>query len=137
GRGGGGERGGGGGGGGGVMGVDGRMAALPGAKETAEAARKRVDQLRKPYEEAQAELARFHAGLTTKYGAAAGEVYGLARVQAQLPPDTALVAWVDVPGRSRNGDEPGEHWACVVRHRGPPEWARLPGGGLKDAWAAE
>lgn len=117
--------------------LDGQIAGLLGAKEMPDAARQKADELRKQYEEAQAEFARFHAGLAARYGAAAGEVYDLARVQAQLPADTALVAWVDVPGRSRNGDEPGQHWACVVRNSGPPEWAQLPGGVPKKAWTAE
>src|SRR4029453_10649750 len=43
--------------------LDGQIAALLGAKEMPEAARKKADELRRQYEEVQAEFARFHADL--------------------------------------------------------------------------
>src|SRR5262249_10492019 len=58
------------------------------------------------------------------------------RIQAQLPADAAWLAWVDVPGQRHAADPNGEHWACLVKHRGPPVWVRLPGSGAEHAWTA-
>jgi CHAT domain-containing protein/Flp pilus assembly protein TadD len=85
---------------------------------------------------AQAEYAALEAELTRKYGAAAGESYDLGRIQAQLPADAALLAWLDLPGPPPDRDKGGEHWACVVRRKGPPAWVRLPGSGAGGAWVA-
>jgi CHAT domain-containing protein/tetratricopeptide (TPR) repeat protein len=57
-------------------------------------------------------------------------VLPLKRIQAQVPPDTALVLWVDA-------FEMGEHWACVLRAKGPPAWQRLPGTGPAKVWTRE
>jgi tetratricopeptide (TPR) repeat protein len=56
-------------------------------------------------------------------------VLPLADVQAALAPDTALVFWLDLWGT-------GDHWGCVLRHCGPPAWARLKGSGPEGAWSA-
>ncbi|MFN8589171.1 MAG: CHAT domain-containing tetratricopeptide repeat protein [Candidatus Eisenbacteria bacterium] len=47
----------------------------------------------------------------------------LARVQAALPRDAALVAWIRTPGLTSAADE--RTWACVVRTTGPPRWVAL------------
>lgn len=47
----------------------------------------------------------------------------LARVQAALPKDAALVAWVRTPGLTAAAEE--RSWACVVRASGPPRWVAL------------
>ncbi|HEY3033175.1 MAG TPA: CHAT domain-containing protein, partial [Streptosporangiaceae bacterium] len=57
-------------------------------------------------------------------------------VQQQLPPDAALVFWIDWshPGAA----DPGAfHYACVVRRQGAPAWVRLPGSGPAHAWTDE
>ena len=46
-----------------------------------------------------------------------------ARVQAALPKDAALVAWVRTPGLTAAAEE--RTWACVVRASGPPRWVAL------------
>lgn len=58
-------------------------------------------------------------------------VAGLAPIQASLPADTALVAWVDVV---TDGDGLQEHWGCIVRPTGAPIWERLPGSGPDQKW---
>jgi CHAT domain-containing protein len=68
---------------------------------------------------------------------AAGEVYDLARIQAQLREDAALLAWVDLSDQAKRADPKGDHWACLVRHRGDPVWVRLPGTGPAGAWTDE
>lgn len=75
------------------------------------------------------------AELAAKYGVAAGKIYDLQRIQQRLPPDAALVAWVDVAGNPKFRDPEGAHWACAVRHRGEPIWIRLTG--ANGAWRPE
>jgi CHAT domain-containing protein/tetratricopeptide (TPR) repeat protein len=114
--------------------LDEQMAGLLRAPRAEAASRERIEEVRKQREAVQAEFAQFQAELAGKYGVAAGQVYDLPRIQAHLPPDTALMAWVDLKHLGKAADPRGEHWACVVRHRGPPAWTRLPGSGRDDAW---
>jgi CHAT domain-containing protein len=62
------------------------------------------------------------------------EIAELPAVQARLPAEAALVAWLDV---SDNSGAVQEHWACVVRREGLPRWERLPGSGTAGAWTKE
>jgi CHAT domain-containing protein/tetratricopeptide (TPR) repeat protein len=116
--------------------LDRQVAALP-AGGGADAEGRPADELRRQREAAQADFARFQADLATRYGVAAGEVYGLARIQAQLPADAALLAWVDLSDQDKRVDPKGDHWACLVRHRGDPVWVRLPGTGPDGKWTDE
>ena len=113
--------------------LDRKVAALP-AGGGADAGGKVVDQLRRQREAAQAEFVRFQTDLGAKYGVTAGEVFALSRIQAQLREDAALLAWVDLSDQDRRVDPKGDHWACLVRHRGAPVWVRLPGSGPSGAW---
>jgi tetratricopeptide (TPR) repeat protein len=81
-------------------------------------------------ERAQAE--RQLAGLAAKQSQRAVAARG--RIQARLPADAALVAWVDVRD---HGGGVQEHWGCVLRARGDPAWVRLPGGGTDGAWTPD
>src|SRR5262249_57057354 len=83
------------------------------------------------------EFVRLQADLASRHGGAAGEVYDLPRIQAQLREDAALLAWVDLSDQDERADPKGDHWACLVRHRGDPVWARLPGTGPNGAWTDE
>jgi tetratricopeptide (TPR) repeat protein len=78
-----------------------------------------------------AELDRFASDRATR------ELYELERIQPVLPPDTALLAWVDLKGSPRGVQGGGEHWACVVRRTGPPIWVRLAGSGSREEWTEE
>jgi CHAT domain-containing protein/tetratricopeptide (TPR) repeat protein len=62
------------------------------------------------------------------------ELAPLTRIQSALPMDAALIAWLDL--RDRSGDLE-EHWACVVKKTGPPNWVQLPGRGSKRRWTDE
>src|SRR5262249_22620343 len=62
------------------------------------------------------------------------EVAPLAQLQAALPADAAFVAWVDVFDKSGVVQE---HWGCVVRPSGDPNWERLPGTGTDGKWTKE
>jgi CHAT domain-containing protein/Tfp pilus assembly protein PilF len=63
-------------------------------------------------------------------------VYPLAAIQKQVPPDVALVLWIDLPDLPNRAEPRGDHWACVVRSSGPPRWVQLDGSGDKGAWTA-
>ena len=97
--------------------LDRQVAALPAGGDGR--GRKTADELRRQRDAAQAEFVRFQADLAATYGVAAGEVYDLARIQAQLREDAALLAWVDLSDQAKRVDPKGDHWACLVRHRAP------------------
>jgi tetratricopeptide (TPR) repeat protein len=88
------------------------------------------------------DLLRERADLDDALAQAAAErsrqaVLPLADMQARLGPNVALIFWVDLRARHGAADPKGEHWGCVVRHTGPPAWARLPGSGPNGAWTAD
>jgi tetratricopeptide (TPR) repeat protein len=80
------------------------------------------------------ELADFARYLEDAYGAAAAKVFPRDKIQAALPPDVALVGWLDLPAQHKAADPDGEHWAVLLRSAGPPVWVRLRGSGERDAW---
>jgi tetratricopeptide (TPR) repeat protein len=102
--------------------LDRQIAAILAAKEQSDQLKARFRELARQRQEAQDELARLAGDLSAR------QVYSLERIQAQVPADAALVAWVDVPAPPKAADPGGEHWACVLRHSGPPAWVKLPGG---------
>jgi CHAT domain-containing protein len=55
-------------------------------------------------------------------------------IQAALPPDAALLGWLDLRAAPKAHDPNGEHWAVLLRSAGDPIFARLKGSGLEDAW---
>ncbi len=120
-----------------LQGLDKLFANLPPAKDKSPERQKQLDDLSRQYSQTQAELSQFEADLVRKYGVAAGEVYDLAKIQAQLPADAALIAWLDIKGEPHAADPNGEHWACIVRKQGTPAWVKLPGSGPKETWTKE
>ena len=68
----------------------------------------------------------------------AGPVAGLSEIQSALSPDSALIAWVDVPPVGRiAADRDGEHWGVVVRSRGVPSWIPIAGTGPGGLWSED
>jgi tetratricopeptide (TPR) repeat protein len=118
--------------------LDQRLLAETAVKEpSAEQRRQREDLLGRRLQ-AQADLARFVQRLEKDYGPVAGLIFDREKIQASLPDDTALLAWVDLPRagpRSANPD--GEHWAVLLRRRGQPVWKRLPGSGPGNSWTEQ
>src|SRR5262249_43089263 len=106
-----------------------QVAALPVVDSDRKAA-----ELRQKRDAAQTEFVRYQTELAARYGVPAGEVYPLPRIQAQLPKDAALIAWVELHDQDKRVDRMGDHWACVVRRSGPPVWVRLRGTGQDGAW---
>jgi CHAT domain-containing protein len=82
-------------------------------------------------------LAQFETEMAGKYGVAAGQRLDVDRIQAQLPADTAIIAWVDMHADHGPAAIVDEHWACIVKSQGPPLWTALPGQGKDGAWTAE
>jgi tetratricopeptide (TPR) repeat protein len=83
-------------------------------------------------------LGEFQTKLVGKYGALAGEVASLKEIQAALPADLALLAWVDIQPPGPNAADPdGEHWGVVVRSRGIPAWIAVAGTGPNGLWTKD
>ena len=111
--------------------LDRQITALLTSKEQKEADKARYRELAAQRQTATAELDRFASDR------AAHEVYDLERIQALLPADTALIAWVDLKGSPKAAQPGGEHWAFVLRRSGPPVCEPLPGSGPGGSWTPE
>jgi tetratricopeptide (TPR) repeat protein len=81
--------------------------------------------LREACDDALADLLRFRQDLETRYGPRVGQRYSLAKIQSALPPDSAIVGWIDIAGSTKTG-RGEEHWAVVLRASGEPIWMALP-----------
>ncbi len=99
---------------------------------------KRFEELKRQRELASIALGEFQTKLVQDHDALAGEVAGLNEIQAALPADAALVAWVDIPPAGPNAADPdGEHWGVVVRSRGVPAWIPIAGTGPDGLWTKD
>jgi len=95
----------------------------------------RFEELKRRRELASIALGEFQAKLVREHDALAGEVAGLGKIQAALPADAALVAWVDIAPAGPNAADPdGEHWGVIVRSRGIPDWVPIAGTGPVGLW---
>jgi hypothetical protein len=96
---------------------------------------KRFEEFKRQRELASIALGDFHTKLVQDYGPLAGQVANLKEIQAALPADAALIAWVDIaPAGPHAADSDGEHWGVVVRSRGTPSWVPLLGTGANGLW---
>ena len=99
---------------------------------------KRFAELKHQRELASIALGEFQTKLVQDHKALAGEVARLSEIQAALPADAALVAWVDIPPAGPNAADPdGEHWGVVVRSRGIPAWVPIAGTGPDGLWTKD
>jgi Tfp pilus assembly protein PilF len=114
--------------------LDKQITALGPGSAQSEDTRHQIEKLRDQRDALLAELSRFQDELAKRYGVPTGQVYDLARIQARVPADSALIGWLDIPAEPKAADPNGEHWACILRRRGDPAWVRLAGSGPKDAW---
>jgi tetratricopeptide (TPR) repeat protein len=111
-----------------------QLAATVGPRANPESLRIRLDGLNSQRLDLQRQLSELDAELVKKYPVAAGMVYTLDRIQAQIPPSAALVGWLDLENRPKAADPRGDHWACVVRRTGAPLWVRVVGTGPNQSW---
>jgi tetratricopeptide (TPR) repeat protein len=99
---------------------------------------KRFEELERQHKLSSIALGEFQTKLVEKYGPLAGQVAGLKQIQAALPADAALLAWVDIPaGAPAAADPDGEHWGVVVRSRGIPAWIAIAGTGPSGHWTKD
>ena len=98
----------------------------------------RFAELKRQRELASIALGDFQNRLVQDHDALAGRVATLNEIQAALPADAALVAWVDIPPAGPNAADPdGEHWGVVVRSRGIPAWIPIAGTGANGLWTKD
>jgi CHAT domain-containing protein/tetratricopeptide (TPR) repeat protein len=114
--------------------LDNQIAALTGSKPLPDDRHQRLDDLKNRRLDLQGQLVQLEAELVRRYQVAAGEVYGLDRIRAQLPAEAALVGWLDLKTQPKAADRKGDHWACIVRRTGVPMWLRIAGTGSNQAW---
>jgi len=99
---------------------------------------KRFAELRRQRDLASIALGEFQTQLVQYHGALAGQVARLNEIQAALPADAALVAWVDIAPDGPNAADPdGEHWGVVVRSRGIPACVQIAGTGPDGLWTKD
>jgi tetratricopeptide (TPR) repeat protein len=117
--------------------LDRLVEATPTGLDQAERAR-RFSELRRRRELASITLGEFQAKLVQNHGPLAGQVATLGEIQAALPGDTALVAWIDILPLGPNAADPdGEHWGVVVRSRGTPFWVPISGSEKDGLWTPD
>ena len=98
----------------------------------------RFQELKRQRELASIALGELQTKLVQDHGPLAGEVAGLNEIQAALPADAALVAWVDIRPLGPNAADPdGDHWGVVVRSRGTPAWVAIAGTGPGGLWTKD
>jgi tetratricopeptide (TPR) repeat protein len=89
-----------------------------------------LEYLRRRRDTVRGQLAELEQAIETQDGACGGRTASLEEIQATLPPDAALVGWLDEKRIRRVS----LHWACLVAAKGAPVWVRLPGTGADGAW---
>lgn len=79
-------------------------------------------------------FARIEAYLSSQVGIAPDKVYSLEQIQAQLSPDTALLAWLD-PLEGQPDEEINDgQGVCLVRASGDPILINMEHSGPNDPW---
>jgi tetratricopeptide (TPR) repeat protein len=115
--------------------LDQRLEQARAVKEETAEQKKAREQLLGQRRKANDELGAFARHLEEAYGPAAGAVFDLARIQASLGQDMALLGWLDIaPAGPKAADPNGDHWAFLLRSAGPPSCLRLTGSGPGGAW---
>jgi CHAT domain-containing protein/tetratricopeptide (TPR) repeat protein len=114
--------------------LDEQVAALTAIPGDEEGRRNQVTVFRQQRDALKIEWAEFEASVERSYGAAAGRPYDLSRIQGHIPPDAALVVWLDIRALPHADVPNGEHWACLVRRHGDPTWVKLSGSGQQGRW---
>jgi CHAT domain-containing protein/tetratricopeptide (TPR) repeat protein len=65
------------------------------------------------------------------------DVFDLKHIQRQLPPEAALVGWLDMSAQPKAKDPHGEHWVFLLTSKGEPAVVKMPGSGKEGAWTTE
>jgi CHAT domain-containing protein len=117
-----------------IQNLDERISVLAAGRGRSGANDVRMNHLRQQRDTLQGELLELEQALEAQYGAMGGKQTTLEEIQATLPPDAALVGWVDLRNLDRSVSL---HWACLVRAQGDPIWVQVPGSGTNGAWAEQ
>ena len=91
--------------------------------DSSEQFRRRVEETRDHLLAVEAEWSGFEQSLAEKYPVTEGQVFDLARVQAALGTDEAIVGWLDAEVGKGSPNLPS--WGYVIRSTGPVEWWQL------------
>ncbi len=91
----------------------------------------RLDHLRQERDTLRGQLLELEQSIEAQHGAFGGKRASLEEIQAMLPPDAALLGWVDLAPLNRSESV---HWVCLVGAQGDPIWARVTGSGPDGAW---
>lgn len=84
-----------------------------------------------------ADVVAFEKRMAERHGIPAAQPYEIGRIQDRMPDDTAFIAWIDFPATPGSPDPGGDHWACILRRHGTPDWIRLPGSGSDRSWTEQ
>ena len=114
--------------------LDNQISARMSVEDPTNDQRKQLEELKSQRLDLQGRLVQLEAEVIRKYKATAGAVYDLDQIQARIPADAALVGWLDLKTMPNTADPRGDHWACVVRRIGVPQWIRIVGIGPDPAW---
>ncbi len=99
---------------------------------------KRFEDLKSQRELASIALGEFQTRLVKDHGTLAGQVARLSEIQAVVPADAALIAWIDIPRAGPNAADPyGLRWGVIVRSRGIPAWVPIAGTGPDGLWTKD
>src|SRR5262249_40306438 len=84
-----------------------------------------LEKLRQSQNALRGQFVAFENQINVKYREFAGAPSSLDEIRSALPPDAALVGWVDTRRH---------HWACIVRRDGDPLWVPILGDGDGRKW---
>jgi CHAT domain-containing protein/tetratricopeptide (TPR) repeat protein len=100
--------------------LDERISRLVGRPRRTPDEEAQLDGLKSEQNDLRGHWVEFQVTLDRKYPASTGKPAVLEDIRKAIPSDTALVGWLEMNSR---------HWACLVRHDGPPVWVQTPGSG--------
>jgi tetratricopeptide (TPR) repeat protein len=102
------------------------------SREARSSGQSRLEYLRRQRDTLRGQLAELGQAIDAQHGAFGDKRASLEEIQAMLPPDAALIGWVDEEWKWTS--IASEHWACLVAAQGAPVWVRIPGTGADGAW---
>jgi len=111
-------------------------AILDAEKAPAEVGRQ-FERLQAQRNRAEGELVALRQRATARHGIRGGESYDLARIRKSIPPDSAMIAWLELAAPRLDSPATAEVWALVLRAAGEPRCVRLRGSDESGAWTAE
>jgi CHAT domain-containing protein len=75
--------------------------------------------------------------IQTNAGQKTAKALSISEIQASLPDDTAIVAWIDTDIAYESPDLPFKSWLCTLRSKGEPQLVALKGNANDGTWTDE